>query len=112
MSLRSTSIRACRREPSRFARELFASKRFSPCGPVFKLNPSSSTGMMRQLLNIGKSSPRVSSVTLISSRKSGREVPFRALVRDVRMASSCWASLRNWAIVCAISTLNQSSDSG
>lgn len=71
-------MRACRRLDSRP----------EPWGADVAM-PSSSTGMTRQLLKMGKSSPRLSSVTLISSRKSGREAPFRARVNDVKIASSC-----------------------
>lgn len=68
-SLRSTSMCACSRAPS---------------GPV----KPSSTGWTRQLLNMGKSSPKLISVTLMLERKSGFWEPLRTLVKDVRMASS------------------------
>ena len=68
-SLRSTSIRAC---------SLAASGSVDP----------SSTGWTRQLLSMGKSSPRLISVILMLERKSGFCGPLRILVRDVKMASS------------------------
>ena len=48
----------------------------------------------------------------MAARKSGFCGPLRRSVREVRIASSCWASFLNWAMVCAIRTLNQSRDSG
>lgn len=68
-SLRSTSMRACRRGPSGWT-------------------GSSSMGCTRQLLKMGKSSPRLISETLILERKSGFCGPLRMLVREVRIASS------------------------
>ena len=79
-SLKSTSMRACSRAVSA------------------SVDPSS-TGWTRQLLNMGKSSPKLISVTFMLERKSGFWGPLRTVVRDVKMASSWWASVRNWAIV-------------
>ena len=75
-SLRSISMRACSLPPP-------------------PLGASSLTGCMRQLLKMGNSSPRLISVTLISARKSGFCGPLRMAVRDVRIALSAWASVRN-----------------
>lgn len=88
---------ACRRPPSEFG---------------------SSTAMTRQLLKMGNSSPSDISVTLMLSIKEGflsglfsvsdRE----ARMEDVGESLRIYAVCRYWAMVCAIRTLNQSSDSG
>lgn len=97
-SLRSTSSRACNLPPSAFV--------------------GSSTAMMRQLLKMGNSSPREISVTVILSMKDGFfsglfMAAFRELrIEEVGESFSEYAVCLYWAIVCAIRTLNQSSDSG
>lgn len=98
-SERSTSMRAWRRPSS------------VPVVPGPYQKPSSA-GMTRQLLKMGNSSPRAISETLISPIQSGLLPELRTSVRDPRMASSCRASARSWARVCAMSTLNQSRLSG
>jgi hypothetical protein len=98
-SLKSTSIRAC-------------SLSFSfPVFPGPYQNPSSA-GITLQLLKMGNSSPNAISVTLISPIQSGLLPVFKTSVSDVRIASSCRASALSCAIVCAMSTLNQSKLSG
>ncbi len=98
-SLRSTSIRAC----SRPSWSLWL------LGPYQKL---SSAGMTLQLLKMGNSSPSAISVMRISPIQSGLPPQFSTSVRDVKIASSCLASARSCAIVCAMRTLNQSRLSG
>lgn len=98
-SERSTSMRACRR-PS-----------LSPVVPGPYQKPSSA-GITLQLLKMGNSSPSAISVTRISPIQSGLLPVLRTSVRDVRTAPSCLASARSWAIVWAMSTLNQSRLSG
>ena len=66
-SLRSTSMRAC-------------SLPAAPSG--------SSTGWIRQLLNMGKSSPRLISLTSMLERYSGLLGPLSADVREVSIALS------------------------
>lgn len=96
-SLKSTSSNACNLPPSELG---------------------SSTVMIRQLLKIGNSSPSEMSVTLIFSINDGFfSGLFIAAVRELRIEDvgeslSTYAVCRYCAIVCAISTLNQSSDSG
>jgi hypothetical protein len=98
-SLKSTSIRAC---------SLSFSFPVLP-GPYQK---PSSAGMTLQLLKMGNSSPSAISVTLISPIQSGLLPVFSTSVSEVRIASSCRASALSCAIVCAMSTLNQSKLSG
>jgi hypothetical protein len=63
------------------------------------------------LLNRGNSSPRASSVILISPMYPGFLSELKTSSSVEIMALLTLASSRNWAIICAISTLNQSSDS-
>jgi hypothetical protein len=98
-SERSTSMRAWRRPSS------------VPVVPGPYQKPSSA-GITRQLLKMGNSSPSAISLTLISPIQSGLLPELRTSVREPRIASSCLASARSWAIVCAIKTLNQSRLSG
>lgn len=66
---------------------------------------------MRQLLNRGNSSPRASSVIFISPINPGFLSELKISSSVEIMALLTLASSRNWAIICAMRTLNQSSDS-
>lgn len=96
-SLRSTSNRACSLPPSEFG---------------------SSTEIIRQLLKIGNSSPSEISVTVILSMNEGFFsglfiAAFSELrIEDVGESLRIYAVCLYCAMVCAIKTLNQSSDSG
>lgn len=74
--------------------------------------------MMRQLLNIGNSSPKDISVTAILSMKEGffsglfNAAVSELRIEDVGSSFNKYAVCLYCAIVCAINTLNQSSDSG
>lgn len=72
---------------------------------------SPGNGRIRQLLKRGNSSPRAISVILMSPRNPGFRSELKTSSRLCTIALLTLASSRNWAIICAMRTLNQSNDS-